>query len=337
MPGMYEKDQPMKIAELGDTIYIAEATKTPFSAMLKRGKEPVQMLSQWPVQIYPTRKAKGTMDGFDISSFNKTTREQMEAFAMWLMTEGWMVSKLADLTKTAGVGKKEKAKQASDDSLILAQMVERQLLSADDTAAEETPATPFTSRGAFSWLSTTAQTVRPVPANFRPASGCVYSGALESFMPADMETMLEVAATAKKGAVDLMAYCGLKLKRQMSTWAQKVTTVADITQIVQTTQSAAEKKISQVVDFFEFDAGKVKTMVSFYLRCDTSTGANTDYTPRSGLFLDLTMWELAFLQAAASYLCPPASGGARGYNDVVYILKCLNALGQCKVESSTDS
>jgi hypothetical protein len=332
---MYERDQAMKVAELGDTIFIAEATKTPISAMLKRGKEPNQMLSSWPVQKYPERKFGGTMDGFDIAQFTKTQREEMKGYAMWLITEGWMVSKLANLTKTAGVGKKERAHQAADDAIILAQMLERQLLSNMDTQAQTGASTPYQSRGMFSWLSATAQSNEPVPENFRPSSDCIYTGALASFMPANLEAMLEAAATAKKGPVDLMAIAGLKLKRQMSTWAQKVTDTESIAEIVRTTQSAAEKRIIEVVDFFEFDAGKVKSILSFYLHCDETDGSASDYTSRSGLFLDMSMWEIAFLQQAASYVLPPQSGGARGYHDLVHILRCLNPLGQCKVETAT--
>jgi len=335
MPGMYESDQPMKIAELGDSIYIAESEKTPFSRLLKRGGQPNQMLSEWPVQNYPRRGFAGTVDGTDKAEFDHTTRQKMEGYGMWLMSPGWMVAKLANLTKAAGVGRTEKAKQAKDDALLLAHQHERQLLSAVDTQAEAKPAAAYRSRGAFSWLSSDAQGVKPVPDGYRPASACRYTGALGSFAPSHLEAMLEAAATAKRAPVDLTAFVGIKLKTRMSSWVQRQATVADHEATLSYNLNAKEKKLLQVVDFFEFDAGNVKTIPSWYLRTDETTGEDTDYTPRSGLFLDLAMWELCFFQKPASYIEPPKSGGPRGYHDVVYILKCMNPLGQCAVETNT--
>jgi hypothetical protein len=75
---------------------------------------------------------------------------------MLLRTAGWQATKLANLTRTAGVTK-EQARQKSDDALILALMHEKQVLSSMDTQAES-GADPYQSRAVFSWLSDTAQT-----------------------------------------------------------------------------------------------------------------------------------------------------------------------------------
>jgi hypothetical protein len=332
---MFEADQVMKIQELGDSIYIAESEKTPFARLLKRGDTPNQMLSSWPCQKYPDRKFGGTMDGTDISTFNKTEREEVEGYAMWLMTEGWLASRLANVTKTAGV-KKESIKQAADDSLVLAYMHEKQMLSNVDTQVETAPVTPFRSRAAFQWLNPSAQSVKPVPANFRPSSDSEYTGAIGSFLPANMETMLEAAATAKKGPVDLTGYVGLKLKAQMSKWAQ-LNEAASATKAALTSYNinASEKKLINSVDVFEFDAGRVSVMPSFYLYTTEATGEISDYTSRSGLFLEMSMWEVAFLDNPKGYVLPPESGGPRGYHDTIFILKCFNPLGQCRVVSNT--
>lgn len=329
MAGIYEADQVLKVAEVGDTIFIAESEKTPFSRLLKRGKKPANMLSSWPVQKYPDRAFTGTLDGDDIATFEHTDREQIEAYGMWLRTAGWMVSRLAQLTKTWGVKSNEQAKQAKDDALILAQMIEKQLLSACDTAVES-GTTPYRSRGAFSWLANTAQGVKPVPENYRPSSSCEYTSTLSAFLPSSMETMLEAAATAKKGAVDLTGYVGIALKKQMSGWAQRhVEDINTAQALTRYNLNAEDKKLVRVVDFFEFDAGTVKVFPSWHLLCTEADGKVTANTTRSGLFLAMDMWELCFLDNPSAWIEPPKSGGPRGYHDAVYILKCLNPLGQC--------
>lgn len=335
MSGIYETNQVLKLQEVGDTIYIAQSEKVPMSRLMPRGRAPVQMLSEWPVQKYPRRAFTGTMDGTDVTTFEHTTRDKLSAYGMLLRTPGWMATKLSTLTATAGVGKNEKAKQMRDDGLLMAQMHERQLLSNQDTQAESGPATPYLSRGLFSWLSTTAQSTLPVPASYRPPAACKHSGALSTFTPEAFETMLQAAAGEKFGPVDLTGFLGIKLKTRMSKWQERVTDATGI-EARSLNVSQTEKKLIAVVDMFEFDAGMVRTIPSWFMHCDPDTGEDTDYTSRSGAFLDMAMWELCFLQAATHYELPDLGGGPRGYHDETYILRCKNPLGQVYVETDTD-
>jgi len=335
MAGMYEKDQVLKVAEVGDTIFIAQSDKVPMSRLLKRGPKPDNMLSSWPVQVYPDRAFEGTLDGSDIASFDHTNREMIEAYNMWMRTAGWMVSRLANLTRTWGVKGKEEAKQALDDGLILGQMIEKQLLS-DDEMAVESGAQPYRSRGAWKWLSPTEQAVKPVPVNYRPTSACVYESTLALFTPDAMEDMVEAAATQKKDAVDWTGFVGIKLKSHMSGWAQRhVEDVNTAQALTRYNMDAEDKKLLRVVDFFEFDAGTVKVFPSWYLLHTAATGAASAASVLSGLFLDLAMWQLCFMDPPAAWREPAKSGGPRGYHDAVYGLRCLNPTGQgyAKIES----
>jgi hypothetical protein len=327
MAGLYEVDVVGKIQEIGDSIYIAESEKTPMTRLIPRGKRPNQMLCEWECQKYPDRAFAGSVDGTDVSSYNHTTPQKLSGYAMMLRTEGWMVTRLAQLTKTAGV-KNPQAKQAADDSLILAQMHEKQILSSVDTQAES-GATPYRSRAIFSWLQDGAQGVLPVPSDFRPATACLYTGALASFLPANLITMLNAMATAKKGPVDLTAPVGIQLKGQMSTWPQLTSGSANsMASLNVYNLEASEKKLIKAVDEFEFDAGTVRTIPSFYNACTEGTGAASAYTPLSGPFIDLAMWQLCFMLPPSTFEGVDAGGGPRGWHELVAILKCLNPLGQ---------
>jgi hypothetical protein len=340
MPGMYEQQQPMKREELGDEIFNVESHETPFLRLLPKGDTPNQMLAEWPVQAYPRRGFKGVVDGYDVDEYNKTTREKVQAYSQWLM-ESWMVSKLANVTNAAGVQRNERAKQATDALLLLNKKLERLYLSNQETAAEAGAAQAYETRGALRWLQTAAQATLPVPADFRPPAGCVHTGALSTLTPTVLETMLETASRAKLAPVDLTGFVGIKLKSRMSTWGQKV--LADQSAAASTTivtqqynLNAADKRLIHVIDEFIFDAGRVKTIPTYYLACDPETGEDTDYTSRSGIFVDIGMWEKRFLQMVESVVEPPKSGGPRGYHDVITLLACKNPLGQCMVYSDTD-
>ncbi len=327
MPGLYEVDVVGKKQEIGDTIYIAESQKTPVTRLIPRGKRPKQMLCEWEVQKYPDRAFTGTLDGKDKTTWNHTSPEKLSGYAMLLETEGWMVTVLAQLTQAAGVPNQQ-AKQAADDSLILAQMHEKQILSNVDTRTES-GVNAYRSRGIFSWLSPTAQGVLPVPDNFRPATACTYTGALASFTPSSAITMLNAMATAKKGPVDLLVPAGIQLKGQMSTWPQ-LTSGSTNTQKSMNVYNldASEKKLINAIDEFEFDAGTFRAVPSFYNMCTEADGTASAYSPLSGPFIDLEMWELCYLLPPSTFEGLDAGGGPRGFHRLVAILKCLNPLGQ---------
>jgi len=340
MPAIHDRDklEALRVAELGDVIYKVQPENTPFIRLLPRGPAPEQMLATWPIEGNPRAGFDGTPDGFDIQEFNSTNRDKMESYGMWMMTDGWMATRLANLTSTAGVArKKEEARQRARDALKLALMGEAQVLS-DMDAQKEVPSENkvYRSRGAFSWMSATEQSVLPVPAAYRPPSASVYTGALASRESTGFEDMLQASALLVEDRLDLMGFVGLRLKRQMSLWASRVVGVQSGEQFLDArNMSQSDKKLVRVIDFFEFEAGTVKTALSYNLLRDATTGAVTDYSSRSGLFLNLKKWELRFLDPPAGYKMPHGSGGGRGYHDQVHMLCCKLPLGQVVVKTNT--
>lgn len=336
MPGMFDASKPLPIPNIGENIINTQSDKVPFLKLVKKGKAPDQMLQSWPVESYPDVAFAGTLDGTDVTTYSAYSRDKLESLAMLLRTPGVQVSKLAQLTRDAGVPKgKEIAHQILKDQKVLGQMIERVLLSTNDHVAESGQ-TPYRTRGAFSWLNPSAQATRSVPAAYRPASAAVYTGHLDDFTADGFEVMLAAMAGQKKGAVDLKGIVGLKLKRTMSNWGQKVTASQTITELARTTRAAGEA-YSQIIDEFEFDSGRVTTMLSFYLACTEGTGAVSDYSSRSGLFIDPSMWEIGYLQEPKAFSNPDLGGGPRAYHDAVFVLKCLNPLGQGYVLTNADS
>jgi hypothetical protein len=333
--GIFERDGVLKLQEVGRTIFIADLLKTPVTAMMPTGGKPVAMLNEWPVQRYARRGFAGTMDGTDKATFEHTNRDSFEAYPMWMLSEGWMVSKLAELVQTAGV-KNERAKQAADDAALFAMQIEQQWLSDMETQKEAGADTPYQSRGMFKWLQNAAQTVRPVPEAYRLPAACEYTGAVGSYVPASMQAQLNAASAQIRGQVNLLFIAGLNLKAQMSTWPQKVTGL-ETSEAVTVSYNAElkDKKWMQLCDVFEFDAGKVTAMLSHNLLTDATTGANSAYTLNSGLGVDLKMWEACWYEKPTAYVEPQKSGGPRGYHSAVFILKCLNTMGQIVNRSAT--
>jgi len=74
-----------------------------------------------------------------------------------------------------------------------------------------------------------------------------------------------------------------------------------------------EKRLISMIDFFEFDAGSVRTMVSDYLACDTTSLAETDFSPRSGIFYAPDRVRIRWLRPIEHFDQDDEGGGKRGY------------------------
>jgi hypothetical protein len=336
MAGLYEAGttvQALKRQELGDALFVAESTDHPMSRLLPRGPKPKQMLSEWPVQAYGDPSFDGTVDGTDHSTYEAQDADSLNGTGMLLESPGWLVSTIAGVTELAGIPNLI-ANARTDDALMHARKTERQLLSTMD-CRQGNGAQAYRSRGMFSWLQTTAQTVLPVPAAFRPSSD--YSSTLAALTPVTFEALLQAAALEKKGAVDLELFAGIKLKTRMSKWAQHDTDVSGETVVARYNLDASEKMFMSIVDFFKFDAGMVRSFLSYHLAYDSSTGAATAYSTRSGVLVDLDMWKLRFLLKPTHVPQPNLGGGERGFHQQIHLLECSNPLGQRRLYISADS
>jgi hypothetical protein len=332
MASMYESAQVGKRQEILDKIFNVEAQDTPFLSMLTTGPQPNQMLSTWVGEVYPDVASTGVLDGTAATSPAKVDRYLISGTAQHFRRE-WGVSTLANLTNVAGVGRNEAGHQMMLAMLLMKRMINQQFLSNDDCAAES-GATPWTCRGAFKWLDDAAQTNYPVPSQLRP-SGCEYTGALASLDESGFRNLLEAAFTARKGQVDLTGFVGVDLKAIIDDWTN-VYPVASSTSQPRSVYNIKDNKTYQsMVDFLRFSVGNVKLVMENYLYRTTATGAAGTHSGKMGLFLDMSMWQVCYLQKPANTNLAPDGSGKKGFVDAVAILKCLNPLGQIKVECAS--
>lgn len=334
MAGINEAAQVDKKQDRMEAIFNVQVTETPFVSMLTSGAKPKGMKFDWPVETYPDDETTGELDGTDVNSFGSVARELIDGVCMW-QRQPWMVTKLANLTETAGAGRKEKAKQAAIAMIRLKRKMERQACSTSDLAVE-TGGTPWTTRGAFSWMNPSAQAVLPVPANYRPGAANVITTTLAGVTEETFGAMMNAAYTQKRSEVSWDGVVGIDLKLLFDLWTARDTAASASAYPVRA-WAQRMKTVENVVDVLTFSSGTCRLHKSTYLANDVATGAATEYTPRSGLFLEMDMWKKRYLQAVESRELPDLGGGPRGLCDVVWGLVCLNPLGQGYILVNADS
>lgn len=335
MSMMLERNQAVKLQDVGERVIQAQSTKTILARLIPRGPAPKAMLTEWPMFKLLPEGYGGTMDGADVTQFGSRNRTGVEGYAMLIRSrQGFMVGRIASEFATAGVPD-EVAFQMAQDALALGLQIERAIGGSLEMQAEAAPSTPYQWRSAFGWLDTGAQAVKPVPEAFRPSAACNLTTTIAAFDEAALEACVTAAQLDKLDAVNLLGVVGIRLKQKMSNFAARITATGGVTELVQSTRSQADKDLNRVVDYFRFDAGMVKTVVGNYLLTDPADGLSTAYTSRSGIFVDPTQWAMDWKSQPAAYVLPDLGGGPRGYHDCIARLRCLSALGQFWVKCAS--
>lgn len=326
MAQLFESTQVGKREELMDLISNIEAEACPISSMIKKRGRPNQKVIQYQAASYDDTGHAGVMDGADVSEYEATGRETLKAVAQ-KTRRAPAVSDFAEETTVAGAKSGEMAWQKAQALVIVKRQIERRLGSNADCSEDNGTDVPNETRGAFKWLENDAQSLYPVPASFRTPTASRYTSTLAAFTEEKMTDIAESIFTQRKAPSNLKGILGIKLKRAISKFTMYVPTVSNYTSVRAANMDAKERALVTSVDRLDTDAGTFDLMVSSFLLTDEATGAATDYTTRSGLFLDMSMWELAYTRKPRIVDLEDRGGGPRAIVDAIFALLCHNPLG----------
>lgn len=332
MPAMTELAQVGKRQEIADDIFNIQPEATPVLSMLKKGKMPNQMLATWQSEVYPDIASTPVVDGSAVSSYERVDRYLLQGYGHYFRRP-WAVTTLADLTAVAGAGRNEAGHQLKAAMLLVKRMIEQQILSGDDTQADN-GSVGYQMRGMGSWLSDSAQSVLPVDSNIRPATANHYTGALASYTESSFRTQLESAYTEKKSPLSLVGIVDKDLKAVIDDWTNVYPVASSTSQPRTVYRVEGNSTYTNVVSQVKFSTGEASLMLSEFIDRDTSDGS-ADSVAGNGYFIDPKMWDLCYMSKPANTNLPPDGSGKRGYIDAVGIVRCFNPQAQLIVDCAS--
>lgn len=314
-----------------------DQAKTPFSSMVKEDKKPSAALDNWQAETYVKPKHKPVVDGKDATEFEDlTSRKRIQGRAQKL----WRNPKTSDFADNVnvvdGLSQDEQANQIARALEAVKHGMEARSLSNEDSQ-EDDGVQGHGTRGMFQWTSDTAQADLPVPAEFRPAAANSYAGTLANF---DVEnTFRDMSinqAIARRGAGTCHAFLGLKLKKQFVDSTLYTPNKVNYTAIRASNAERNNGTLAYTTDVVESEGGTTILHPSFFLYM-TEDGDPTDFTHRSGLFIDMDMVSHAFNRMPTVKPLEDQGGGARAIVDAIFCLRCYNPLGMGRALISADS
>jgi len=338
MPEIIELNQKGHIPSWSKTIALVESDKLPFVSMAPKRARPSQVTHNWQMKHYKTISHSGWRDNTDVQNFTGNPRVEVTGVVQKFL-DAPAVSDFAEEATVAGASRGEMAEQVADSFVAIKRAQERRFLSVYDCLRDNQADQGNETRGAFSWASPTAQTLYPVPDGYRPPAAQQYSGALNAFserthfLPA-----MRSSYKQRKGQSDLTGFLGIDLKAKFTDFGRYDDQTGTQVPIRFFQQDGDSREYVNVIDRLVLDTGVVKLVPSSHLYCNkTGDPQETDYTHRSGVFLDMDAVGIAFTRGVAYKPLENKGGGPRGIVDCIAMLQVDNPLPIVSVVSNSDN
>jgi len=327
MPAATESDLAGKRQSIANIVANVVSDATPFTSMQEKRERPKQVLHTWQVKSYPVTGHRGVLDNKDAALFQSNPRKevQMRGQKTWYNPA---VSDFADEDEIVGIkGGSEMAEQIADAITAVAFQVEKRCLSNEDTKIDDGVKTGNETRGVFQYITPTAQALYPIDAAFRTPAAQVYAGTLANFTQGQFESMCQSSYKQRKGPFKMHAFLGVELKAAFTNFAFYQPNVNNLTPIGQFLQEAKSKKMIKAIDNLVMDTGEVDLHITSFLYTDPDTGADTAFTHKSGIVVDMNMCGLAYTRKPRVIRKPYDGGGQKAIVDAIFLNMFDNVLG----------
>ena len=336
MAGLFERDQVGKRQDLADVIANVEVESTPYASMIPKLKKPVNVQQTWQVESYKTVGHAGVLDGLDAENFDHTGRAELSGRSQKVWNNPG-ISDFASEAVVAGLRRGEMAHQIAVSIVNVKRIIEKRLLSNEESQADD-GAVPNETRGIFKYIQATAQSHYAIDEDYRtPAAQIDADGALDTITEATFLAQTRSAFKERKGRGSWDGIVGIDLKAVFTDFSRYVPDKASHTVVRTINQDAMKNAVRLVVDLLELDTGTVRLHPSAFLRTDPDTGDDTDYTHRSGVFLDIKMCGLAYTRFPRVRKLEDKGGGPRAIVDAIFAHIVRNVLAMMKIECDADS
>lgn len=182
-------------------------------------------------------------------------------------------------------------------------------------------------RGAGSWISSSAQATNPVPSDFRTPSGAILSG-VTAITEAQLNGILQTLHTQYGGKRNYVGILGSEVVEAVDNFTR--VQPSSTNQRYQVHETAGSKQITMQVQIFESSFGRLEVVPTQFNAVD----ANGDGDTYTGYIINPELWELLFLEELFAQDLEDEGGGQHGFIRGMWANICKNPKGNGKVYNS---
>lgn len=321
--------------DMRDVLTVLEPEATPFTSMISKSGDVHSTQQEKLADTLRAPVLRGRPEGDDanLGSNKATARARFGAYTQ-IKREEFSVTDIQQLISRKG------GTAAVDDEYDYAKSKTLREMKRDMEAVncsnQETQSgsntTEWLTRGYFRWTQTAAQSVLPVPSDFRPPSASVKSdttAGLDGFTEDDLNGIMQSIKQVRGGVPKLELIAGNNVVRTVDKFS-RVNEASTVNTRYQVWQDGSKKEIEMCVEMFKTSMGHIHVMASEFVNIDSSGVGN----PNAGMIFDPEDWELLFLDDLHTVDLDDEGGGPKGYAKVVWQTSCTNPKGSGAIYSS---
>lgn len=315
--------------DLRDVLTILEPEETPFTSMCRKGPAPKSTFVETLGDTLRAPKQTGTKPGTDaIRGGNKASKRSRFGVYIARLMESFGVDDVQQIISEKGgqaaVDNEYGNAKAKTIREMKRDMESVNLGSQDHTGGDDD--TAMMTRGAFSWISSTAQATNAVPASFRTLSTAIVSG--KSFAGTRFtEDDLNGVGKALKGVYGgKRTYVGLGGNNAIDTIDHFTRVEVSGATRYKVHEMADEHEITMMVSVFDSSFMRLEVQSSDFI--NWTSGA---VDPEALAIFNMDLWHIDLFDALHAMDLPDLGGGPNGYAKVMWALLCDSPRGNGKI------
>jgi hypothetical protein len=309
MPALLEPELVGKREDLADMVYVADRKVTPGLSSIKKGEKLKNMLYDFIVKSYGSRKSGGVPDGKDVDAFDaqspkKVLQARGEVFRRAPMV-GFIAQKMSQAGGVAGTPNLFNEAKA-DQTIEHKRDMEKELWSEQDSNPDD-GVNGSKMRGLGLWISNGESfTDLAIPASAQTPSNQIYTGVLADMTEDDIGNLIQAKYENTGASSDLRGFVTPLVKNKFGFFSRYQANVTDYTSGVFVTSGKLQGNtlFGPTVDVYKSDWGTFELFPVL-----------TDFMPSTkyGFFLDMDHPRIRNAGTEMWDDLPDLGGGPRGY------------------------
>ena len=229
-----------------------------------------------------------------------------------------------DVSVVAGISN-ETAEAIAKKGVELIRDIERICLG-DQEHQIDNGSIPYLTRGLGTWILNTtniaAQTLNPVPENYRPGNGQIDTTSVGSITESDIQDILQAIFDTTGMQGDYKLFAGSVLRRAFTDFTRTIPTAGYAGRDFNFDGNS--KKVTNSTTIFEGDFGQIEVVADNFIG---SNAAGTTLDTSRGYMLDMDKMELCVHKQPTIKHFEDRGGGDRFMIETRFANKCRNPIG----------
>lgn len=332
---LLEENVVGKQEDWGQFVTIADLRNNPIMAWLPVGSRFVNVLHQYQADRYAEPEENAHVDGKDWTTFEQAGRfrKELKARAQWLSKTA-AVSKLGqDVSNAAGVAD-EMAREITKKMTEMSSDFEA-TISSDQEAHEDDQSEGNKTRGIGKWIQNGAQSLYPVPEDYRTPTSSIYSSTKASLVEDEVQKILESLFNETGQMRTYRLFAGIKLKRRFQEFQFYLPDSLSTQATARVTnRQESGNRLGNTIDTYQGEGGTLELAVSRWLAHQNFTGGSSTKANWRGYILNRDMWQLRWNQRPRVYRPEFKGGSYKAAMDMIAMLVCKNPIAEGKIDPS---